>query len=257
MIDSSGSAATVQIEQSDRQPLAALLRDRIDGDAELHALRVGARRRRLPGLASVHLRPSLCPAAFTQAALGECPPPAPEWSAGITEPWGPWLRRKMQRRASEILASIFDQLRTGHLAATGILPATGGPTAVPDALWASTAVALDMRANALLAGHVALFLGIEIELPQPPPRSASRAALDRFVASFDAVMHETERRYTVDELVTAAQATLGNVSGAEIEAALQRSSPAARAGSGRRAAALVPTRDELARAARQAAETRV
>ena len=63
-----------------------------------------------------------------------------------------------------------------------------------------------------------------------------------------------DRRYVIGEIVAAAQATLGNVSRQEVEAALKRMSPAARAGAGRRAAHEVPTEAELASAASRAAE---
>ena len=85
---------------------------------------------------------------------------------------------------------------------------------------------------------------------------ASRSALDRFACAFGEAILAADRRFTLGELVDAVRQHLGaGVSAREVEASLQRSSPAERAGSGRRAAHEVPTEAELAQAARQAVES--
>jgi hypothetical protein len=248
-----GSAATGQIAQLNRQPLADLLRDRIEGDDELRELRDDARRRRLR-LAVVQLPSPLSPAAFTQATLCECPP-APQWTVGVSDPWATWLQARIRRRLSEILASVFGDLRAGRFEGTGFVPGSVSRTVAPAELWASPSVVLDIRANALLAGPTVLFAGVEVQSPSQRPRSASRSALDTFVVSFDAAILAVGRRYSIGELVTTTRQHLGaGVSAREVEAALQRASPAAWSGSGRRPACAVPTEAELAQAARLAAE---
>ncbi len=119
---------------------------------------------------------------------------------------------------------------------------------------ASEAARVDTRMDGLLAGATPLFIGIVVQWPAPPPRSASRSALGRFVSNFDGQMLVADRRYVIGEIIAAARATLGNVSRQEVEAALKRMSPAARAGAGRRAAHEVPTEAELAAAASRAVE---
>ena len=113
-----------------------------------------------------------------------------------------------------------------------------------------------MRVSPAVAGATTLFCGVEVEPPPPPPRGASRASIDKFVCQFDAEMLVMDCCYTNAELVAAIQQHLGGgISSREVASALRRVSPAALAGPGRRAAALVPTPAEIDAAARRAAET--
>ena len=260
------SAATVQIEQSDSQPLAAVLRSRIDGDAELRRLRdelkahlyrgiawwdtdrqqIAARRLRqlAPGLPPV-VQPVALATVAAQLAGDPYYPHAHDVQAAM-------MSHRYRGRLAAVLVEYFRQLQGGGLVATGrivINPVTS--TFIPHELWSAKATAVDALTGDVLVGDTRAF--IDVTVSSPPTRSPSRAAITRFIRAFDEAMRDAERRYTVDELATAAQA-LGNVSGAEIEAALRRSPVSARAGAGRRAAHEVPTEAELASAASRAAE---
>ena len=154
---------------------------------------------------------------------------------------------------AEIIAGTFGHSTPAPSARPAFRPPRGRTRACRAICGAHPAVEVDTRTNALLAGATPLFIGVEVQAATQT-RGASRATLDRFVAHFYTAMRAADRRYTLDEIIAVAQATLGNVSVAEIEAALRRSPVSARAGAGRRAAHEVPTEAELAAAASRAVE---
>jgi hypothetical protein len=239
------------------EALANFIRASVRDDPELLDLQEQVRRRRLR-IASGLLPRVIIPSDFTQAAvtcLGERTS-APQWT-GVVDPWVVWLRQGIRRRVAEILTETFDQLRDHRLEATGRAVATPiSIIALPSDLWSSTATLVETATGDVLIGGVRAFVDVIIAPPMAQLRGVSRAKLDTFASAFDGAMQAAGRRYALGELVTAARQALGaGISAREVDSTLRRSSPAAWAGSGRRRACVVPTVDEIAQAARQAAES--
>lgn len=234
--------------------LTQTIRDAVGSDPELQEWREKARQRRLPKVAQVRLPVPFHPARFSQAALGAMPrlPAAPNWTGATDDPWPGWLQANIARRLAWIFAGVFDSVRRGERLATGFLPASGGRVPVPRELFDATTVTLELRTCSLVAGSAVLFLDVTVD---QPARSASRAAIDRFVVNVDQHMAAAGRCYTLAEAVEMAHQALGSgVSACEVEAALGRASVVALAGRGRRSAAVTPTLPELRAAAERAAE---
>lgn len=210
--------------------------------------RAGARLRAL----TPRLAPRLLPAAFTTKSVEALH--LPPRTAHLEDARAALLAHACRRRATEVLAGLFEQLRTGALVATGRPPAA--PTTrigIPAELWSATATAVCLRTSDVRIGTVAAFTDVVVETPVVR-RSASRAALGDFITAFDSAVAAQGRLYVRPELFEAVRRGLGDVSEREVEAALGRASVLALAGRGRRAAALTPTAAELRAAAERAAE---
>lgn len=82
----------------------------------------------------------------------------------------------------------------------GFVPAKGSRTGVPAELVKGNGGPVRHTHQRPLAGPTALFVDVEIQAGTAAART-SRASLDRFTHAFDQVMRETERRYTVSELI--------------------------------------------------------
>jgi hypothetical protein len=206
-------------------------------------------------VAAIRLPPTIAPAIFTPATLGERPPPAPEWRVGTVNPWAEWLAENIQHRIGELLTETFDTLRAGRLTAIGFVAASGSHAAVPASLWASTSIWLDVRVSGLLAGATPLFIAVVVQPPAPKPAPrVSAAIVERFVTIFAGEMLAAGRRFSSAELALAAEAEGVGPSANVVTETLRRLKPSAWARRGRRSAAEVPTPIEIAAAARQARE---
>ena len=199
------------------------------------------------------LAPQLSPTAFTaETAEALHLPPR---TAHLEDARAALLAHACRRRATEVLALLFDQLRAGTLVATGRPPAA--PTTrigIPTELWSAAATAVCLRTSDVLNGTVAALTDVVVETPSARC-SRSRAALEQFGQSFDRAVADQGRRFTLPEFVRALEQELGGgISEREAAAALKRSSPSALHGRGRRPAALTPTAAELRQAAERAAE---
>lgn len=199
------------------------------------------------------LAPRLLPAAFTTKSVAALH--LPPRTAHLEDARAALLAHAWRRRVTEVLASLFDQLRAGTLVATGRPPAA--PTTrigIPTELWSAAATAVCLRTSDVRIGTVAAFADVLVETPVVR-RSASRAALEQFGQSFDRAVADQGRRFTLPEFVRALEQELGGgISEREAAAALKRSSPSALHGRGRRSAAVTPTAAELRAAAERAAE---
>lgn len=83
----------------------------------------------------------------------------------------------------------------------GFVPAKGSRTGVPaELVKGENGGPVRHTHQRPLAGPTALFVDVEIQAGTAAART-SRASLDRFTHAFDQVMRETERRYTVSELI--------------------------------------------------------
>jgi hypothetical protein len=154
-----------------------------------------------------------------------------------------------------VLTTLFDELRSAELGATGravVNPTV--PVEIPPDIWTSNATAVEVSTGNVLIGETRAFIDVVVA-PPASTRSASRSSIDRFIVRFDEAMQAASRRFTLAELVAASRQHLGAISAREVDA-LRRASGAAWAPSGRGPACVVPTPDELARAARLAAESR-
>jgi hypothetical protein len=253
-------------------PLGDVIRARFEADGELAGLLATAAKyagrtrnagllRCLASLLPRRLRPAdFTPGRF-RAEHGERPLDGwysrpPQWNGGTRDPRALCLAQHLDRRRDELLVDVFEPIQDGQSVARG-RPA-GSPVVpidIPADVFGVASTRLDLLRNQLAFGDIPAFVDITVQ--PPPARTASRSALDRFVAGFDAAMLASGRRYVVSELVAAARQQLGPaVSAREVDGALKRGSVAAWAGSGRRPGYVAPSAAELTCAARQAAESR-
>ena len=263
------SAATVQIEQSDSQPLAAVLRSRIDGDAELRRLRdelkahlyrgiawwdtdrqqIAARRLRqlAPGLPPV-VQPVALATVAAQLAGDPYYPHAHDVQAAM-------MSHRYRGRLAAVLVEYFRQLQGGGLVATG------RPLRQPDCPDGHSPGALERQrdggrhADRRRAGRPrrgvhrrrGLVAGTAAALGQPLGDRPLR------LAHFD---RRCGRRIVATRSTRSSPPRRQRLATSPARRSRPRSamSPAARAGAGRRAAHEVPTEAELAAAASRAAE---
>ncbi len=177
-------------------------------------------------------------------------------TAHLSDAWAAIWARRIEGRLATLLAGVLDELRRGEMVATGRLAANPlAPIAVPVELFDAPATALDTVTGDIRIGDACAFVEVMVSTSRSSPRGISRSKLDRFTRAFGEAMAAMDRHFTLGELADAVDRELAEPSLREVKASIRRASPRAWAGSGRRAAALVPTRDELARAARQAAGT--
>lgn len=255
------------------RPLAAMLREHIEGDDELRRRRGELKNwlmrgvqwwdsdrrqtaeRRLQKLAP-GVPKLIRPASFTVAEVTIAYATDPR-TAHLQDAWAAIWAHRIRGRQSLLLARVFDRLRAGTDATTG--RPTNDPTAtitMPKSIWDEPTTVVDTLSGDVLIGTTPAFVAVMISSP-PPPRpalseSSARRSLLRFAEELDAMA----RVFSAAEAAEALQRHFSDApmaSESQVARLLRENRPAAWAHNGRRRAVAIPSKDELADVAAVAA----